>query len=108
MSLYGRSRSIASESSNSTPKPAICGRRAAACGSTNQQRELLRVLIEHPGELVPRDVIQRRLWPDGTFVDADTGLNVIVDRYVRRSAMWPPLHVSSKHCRGRDTASSLP
>jgi TolB-like protein/DNA-binding winged helix-turn-helix (wHTH) protein/Flp pilus assembly protein TadD len=46
----------------------------------DQQREVLRLLIECPGELVPRDTIQRRLWPDGTFVDAETGLNVIVNR----------------------------
>src|SRR6185437_8505075 len=46
----------------------------------DQQRELLSLLIEHSGELVPRDTIQRRLWPDGTFVDAETGLNVIVNR----------------------------
>ncbi len=46
----------------------------------DQQRELLLALVEHPGELVPRDRIQRRLWPDGTFVDAETGLNVVVNR----------------------------
>jgi len=46
----------------------------------DQQREVLRLLIECSGELVPRETIQRRLWPDGTFVDAETGLNVIVNR----------------------------
>ena len=46
----------------------------------DQQREVLQALIERSGQLVSRDAIQRRLWTEGTFVDAETGLNVIVNR----------------------------
>jgi hypothetical protein len=36
--------------------------------------ELLAVLIERAGELVTRDELCRRLWPDGTHVDFEHGL----------------------------------
>ena len=36
---------------------------------------VLAMLLEHPGEVVTRDQLCERLWPKGTFVDADLGLN---------------------------------
>ena len=30
---------------------------------------VLAILLEHPGELVTRETLQKRLWPDNTFVD---------------------------------------
>ncbi|HXG89797.1 MAG TPA: winged helix-turn-helix domain-containing protein, partial [Vicinamibacterales bacterium] len=41
----------------------------------HQPFEVLRVLLEHPDELVTRDVLRRRLWPDGVTVDFDQSLN---------------------------------
>jgi TolB-like protein len=41
---------------------------------------VLQTLLERPGELVTREELQRRLWPDGTFVDFDDGLNTAVMR----------------------------
>jgi len=38
------------------------------------------VLLERPGELVSRTEIQQRLWPDGTFVDFDHGLNTAINK----------------------------
>jgi DNA-binding winged helix-turn-helix (wHTH) protein len=32
-------------------------------------------LLEHPGEIVTRDEIQKRLWPAGTYVDYDNAIN---------------------------------
>ena len=38
------------------------------------------MLLEQPGELVTRDDIRKRLWPDDTFVDFEHGLNAAVKR----------------------------
>src|SRR5262249_51523346 len=35
---------------------------------------------ERPGDVVTRDEIQQRLWPDGTFVDFEHALNAAVKR----------------------------
>jgi len=42
--------------------------------------QLLLLLLEHPGEIVPREDLQRRLWPNGTYVDFDKGLNTAVKK----------------------------
>jgi DNA-binding winged helix-turn-helix (wHTH) protein len=36
---------------------------------------LLQMLLEHPGEIVTRDELQKRIWPSDTFVDFEQGLN---------------------------------
>jgi DNA-binding winged helix-turn-helix (wHTH) protein/tetratricopeptide (TPR) repeat protein len=41
---------------------------------------LLETLIEHPGELVTREVLRARVWPPQTFVDFDRGLTVAMNR----------------------------
>lgn len=46
----------------------------------SQPFQLLLMLLERPGELVARDEIARRLWPDGTFVDFDHGVNSAINR----------------------------
>jgi DNA-binding response OmpR family regulator len=33
------------------------------------------LLLEHSGEVVTRDEIQKRLWPEGTYVDFDNAIN---------------------------------
>jgi DNA-binding winged helix-turn-helix (wHTH) protein len=42
--------------------------------------ELLILLLEHPGELVTREAIQRRLWRDDVFVDVDQGINTAINK----------------------------
>ena len=37
--------------------------------------DVLAILLEHPGELVTRETLQKRLWPDDTFVDFEHILN---------------------------------
>jgi len=37
--------------------------------------DVLAVLLEHPGELVSRETLRNRLWPDNTFVDFEQILN---------------------------------
>jgi len=46
----------------------------------DQPLKLLVALLDQPGELVPRETLVRRLWPEGTFVDFDRGLNKAVLR----------------------------
>jgi Tol biopolymer transport system component/DNA-binding winged helix-turn-helix (wHTH) protein len=41
---------------------------------------VLTVLLERPGRLVDREDLQRRLWPNDTFVDFEHGLNAAVNR----------------------------
>jgi len=45
-----------------------------------QPFQVLTALLERPGEVVTREELVRRLWPDGTFVDFDRGLNAAVTR----------------------------
>lgn len=45
-----------------------------------QPFQLLLMLLNRPGELVTREEIQRQLWPDGTFVDFEHGVNSAVNR----------------------------
>ena len=46
----------------------------------DQPFRVLQILLEHPGELVTRDELQRQIWPSDTFVDFDRGLNNAVKR----------------------------
>ncbi len=45
-----------------------------------QALEILIMLLEQPGEVVTREEICRRLWPDGTVVEFDHSVNVAVNR----------------------------
>jgi DNA-binding winged helix-turn-helix (wHTH) protein/tetratricopeptide (TPR) repeat protein len=46
----------------------------------DQPFRVLLVLLERPGEIVSREELRRNLWPDGTFVDFDGSLNVILKK----------------------------
>jgi DNA-binding winged helix-turn-helix (wHTH) protein len=45
-----------------------------------QPFQVLCLLLERPGALVTREEISRELWPDGTFVDYEHGVNSAVNR----------------------------
>jgi cholera toxin transcriptional activator len=45
-----------------------------------QPFQVLLMLLERPGELLTREEISRVLWPDGTFVDYEHGVNSAVNR----------------------------
>jgi cholera toxin transcriptional activator len=45
-----------------------------------QPFQVLALLLERPGELLTREEISRELWPDGTFVDYEHGVNSAVNR----------------------------
>jgi DNA-binding winged helix-turn-helix (wHTH) protein len=46
----------------------------------SQPFQLLCLLLDRPGEILTRDDISRALWPDGTFVDYEHGVNSAVNR----------------------------
>lgn len=45
-----------------------------------QPFQVLILLLGRPGEVLTREQIYRELWPDGTFVDSDHGVNSAVNR----------------------------
>lgn len=45
-----------------------------------QPFEILRLMLERPGDVVTRDELQRRLWPEGTFVDFEHSINAAIKR----------------------------
>jgi DNA-binding winged helix-turn-helix (wHTH) protein len=45
-----------------------------------QPFQVLCMLLERPGDLLTREEISRELWPDGTFVDYEHGVNSAVNR----------------------------
>lgn len=50
-----------------------------------QPFQVLAMLVQRPGDLVTRDELRARLWPDAVFVDFDQGLNRAVTKI--RSAL---------------------
>jgi cholera toxin transcriptional activator len=46
----------------------------------DQPFTVLIALLERPGELITREALVKRLWPQGTFVDYDHSLNTAVNR----------------------------
>jgi len=45
-----------------------------------QPVKVLTTLIEHPGEVVTREELRKKLWPSDTFVDFDHGLNKAINK----------------------------
>src|SRR5437764_5852797 len=46
---------------------------------SGQPFQVLAILLERPGEVVTREELQKRLWPD-TFVDVDHNLNTAINK----------------------------
>jgi TolB-like protein/Tfp pilus assembly protein PilF len=63
---------------------------------------VLALMLEHPGELLTRDELRDRLWPEGMFVDFEHGLNAAIKRL--RSVLGDnaerPRFVETLHRRG--------
>jgi DNA-binding response OmpR family regulator len=45
-----------------------------------QPFEILRLMLERPGDIVTREQLRQRLWPEGTYVDFEHSLNAAVKR----------------------------
>ena len=46
----------------------------------SQPLQTLSILLENAGQVVTREEIQKRLWPDSTFVDFDNAINSTIRR----------------------------
>jgi TolB-like protein/DNA-binding winged helix-turn-helix (wHTH) protein/Tfp pilus assembly protein PilF len=82
-----------------------------------QPCQILALLLERPGEMVSREEIRKRLWPDDTFVDFDHSLNTAVMRLRETlgDSSENPRYIETLPRRGYrfiahvdQTASSLP
>src|SRR5437660_6207550 len=45
-----------------------------------QPLQILQILLEHPGKVVTREDLKKRIWPSDTFVDFDHGINNAIKR----------------------------
>jgi TolB-like protein/Flp pilus assembly protein TadD len=45
-----------------------------------QPLQVLQILLEHAGNVISRDELQKRIWPSDTFVDFDHGINNAITR----------------------------
>ena len=55
-------------------------KRGARLRLADQPFQVLAALLEHPGQVVTREDLRRRLWPEEVFVDFDNVLNTAVAR----------------------------
>ena len=46
----------------------------------DQPFRVLMMLLQRPGEIVTREELRHKLWPDGTFVDFDGSLNAVLKK----------------------------
>jgi DNA-binding winged helix-turn-helix (wHTH) protein len=63
---------------------------------------ILVLLLERPGEVVTRDEVSRELWPDGTHVDFDEGLDTALRklRYALGDSAQNPVFIETIPRRG--------
>jgi DNA-binding winged helix-turn-helix (wHTH) protein/dipeptidyl aminopeptidase/acylaminoacyl peptidase len=68
----------------------------------NRPLQILEALIDRPGELVGREELCASLWPDGTYVDFDEGLNTAIKklRYALGDSADNPVFIETVPRRG--------
>jgi DNA-binding winged helix-turn-helix (wHTH) protein/Tol biopolymer transport system component len=68
----------------------------------NQPFQILVALLERPGEVVDREELRSRLWPSGTYVDFDEGVNTAISklRYALHDSAETPVFVETVPRRG--------
>jgi len=68
----------------------------------NQPFQILAALVDRPGEVVGREELCASLWPDGTYVDFDEGLNTAIKklRYALGDSAESPVFVETVPRRG--------
>ena len=62
------------------PKSGELRKAGILVGLQDQSLKVLVELLERPGDLVTREQLRQRLWPNGTFVDFEHGLNAVINR----------------------------
>src|SRR5664279_1434891 len=76
--------------------------RGAPVRIENQPFQILVALLERPGEIVEREELRKRLWPSGTYVDFDEGVNTAISklRYALHDSAETPVFVETVPRRG--------
>ena len=62
------------------PRSGDLGRDGRCRALPEQPLAVLKALLQRPGEIVRREELCQLLWPSGTFVDFEHGLNAAVKR----------------------------
>ncbi len=55
-------------------------RKGAKVAPQDQPFQVLVLLLERPGEIVTREELTQKLWPENTFVDFERGLNKAINK----------------------------
>ena len=80
-------------------------RLACASACRLSPSSVLALLLERAGDPVTREELRERLWPTGTFVDFEHGLNAVVNRRRTHWVIQPTDRASSKRCLDAAIAS---
>jgi DNA-binding response OmpR family regulator len=56
-------------------------REGAKVRMQEQPLQILQILLTQPGRVVPREELQKHIWPSGTFADFDHGINNAINRH---------------------------
>src|ERR1700674_2008004 len=77
-------------------------RRSVRVRIQGQPLQVLGLLLSRPGTLVPRHTLRTALWPEGTYVDFEHGLNAAVRRLRRAldDQASPPRFIETLARRG--------
>src|SRR3954452_1453666 len=67
-----------------------------------QPFRILQLLTEHPGELITREEIRRRLWPNGTIVEFENAVNAAIKklRFALSDSAEQPRYIETVKRRG--------
>ncbi|MGA7410631.1 MAG: protein kinase [Bryobacteraceae bacterium] len=67
-----------------------------------QPFQVLRMLVDHPGEVLTRDEIRRKLWPNGTMVEFNDSINTAIKklRLALGDSAEDPVYVETVARRG--------
>ena len=71
----------------------------------DQSIEILKALLERPGDLVTREELQQRLWPSDTVVDQDSSTSISSSRMAASIDGSPPIELPTMSPRSRGMAS---
>ena len=77
-------------------------RRGSRVALQEKPFRILAMLLERPGELVTREEVRKQVWPDGTFVDFDEGLDTALKklRYALGDSAQNPTFIETVPRRG--------
>jgi eukaryotic-like serine/threonine-protein kinase len=77
-------------------------RRGSRVALQEKPFRILAMLLERPGELITREEVRKQVWPDGTFVDFDEGLDTALKklRYALGDSAQNPTFIETVPRRG--------